>query len=61
MRYQDDTTVQPDACEPVWIHLNHLLSYCAKSITQPGNNNAEQQNESLCCNRQNCVFRLNRR
>ncbi|RZI42030.1 hypothetical protein EGT07_15660 [Herbaspirillum sp. HC18] len=48
-----------DACEPEWVALNPLLSYCAKSFATPvsgGENVAAAQDSAKRCNPRTCVF-----
>ncbi|HEY0846908.1 MAG TPA: hypothetical protein VGE12_16180 [Noviherbaspirillum sp.] len=65
MQHQDDENEAGIACDPTWIHVHHLVSYCTRST--PGlsgnrDNTGEDGSPSAtaACSRQNCVFRLRR-
>lgn len=65
MEHLDKEQTANDVCNPTWIHLNHLVSYCTKSV--PGlesdvvGADNRQTAAALSCNRQYCVFRLQKR
>lgn len=62
MGHLDKDKTANDVCNPTWLHLNHLVSYCAKSIpgldADVGHESDSLFSAALSCNRQNCVFRL---
>lgn len=65
MEHPDKEKTANDVCNPTWIHLNHLVSYCTKSAPGLESNTASADNKQvtsiLTCNRQYCVFRLLKR
>lgn len=61
---QEKTRAGNEPCNPEWIELNHLLTYCGKSVTQPVagtvpttvENPATVADGARPCNRNTCVF-----
>lgn len=54
------TPGQDNFCNPEWVKLNHLLSYCGKPALQfaakSEGASSEVQGNGRLCNRHTCVF-----
>lgn len=53
----EKNALHDDICEPEWVMLNHLLSYCAKSLpaTDAVKGGKPGPSEPRC-KRKNCLF-----
>jgi len=52
--------VDDDArCRPRWVHLNHLLSYCTRTLAVD-DASAESTGEGTLCRRKDCLFSARR-
>lgn len=62
MQSQDGN--KDDTCNPIWVHLNHLFSYCSKraptAASLPVADSGAPSIDSRCCTRGNCLFRFNK-
>ncbi|WP_286758227.1 hypothetical protein [Ralstonia sp. RL] len=58
MTPQHEPAITEPACEPEWIALNHLFSYCAKARRTPMQAGGERTpgEESAGCARKRCLF-----
>ncbi|WP_460837337.1 hypothetical protein [Noviherbaspirillum agri] len=54
---------QEDRCDPQWIQMNHLFSYCAKSLSSPSappSGSTDKPSGDRRCRRGSCVFSFRR-
>jgi hypothetical protein len=60
MQVHDNLSGPEEACDPVWVRLNPLYSYCVKSISAPSPRQDDQAALSEAdlprCHRKACVF-----
>jgi hypothetical protein len=49
-------------CRPEWVHFNHLLSYCVRTLTSGSGSPSEAgaDVESSRCSRKDCLFSATR-
>ncbi|WP_420477007.1 hypothetical protein [Noviherbaspirillum sp. ST9] len=54
---------QDALCTPEWMHLNHLLSYCTRTLAAGGRSSPDTDDgtDSKRCNRKDCLFSATRR
>jgi hypothetical protein len=60
MLLEEKTRTGNEPCNPEWFELNRLLTYCAKSVSQPMpgavQDAATVPDGARLCNRNTCVF-----
>ncbi|HJV54077.1 MAG TPA: hypothetical protein VJ652_21590 [Noviherbaspirillum sp.] len=58
MTPQDDHAATDAACEPRWVALNHLFSYCARAGRPPARDGeaCAQEAQGTKCARRHCLF-----
>ncbi|HYD62694.1 MAG TPA: hypothetical protein VEC35_20230 [Noviherbaspirillum sp.] len=49
-------------CQPEWLRLNHLLSYCTRTLPQAAGITGQDASPEIAprCNRKDCLFSARR-